>query len=212
MKKDNTNINKFIQWVERELDGKAVVSEKSCGRQSETYGVTVNKKGYFLKISDNAKLEYEKLFWLEDKVLVPRVIRFKTIGKKQALLMTAIDGKNLSRLGKEVSMDKTVDELVKVLQQLHRVSIKDYPFEILDKKGVLIHGDACLTNFIFNKKGQTACIDVGDLTVGNVEVDLAAAVWSLDYNFGAGYGKIFLEKYGIKNVTDELVEKLKGEY
>ena len=50
------------------------------------------------------------------------------------------------------------------------------------------------------------------LHVANIEVDFSAAIWSLQYNLGSGYDGMFLEKYGVENVTDEMVEKLKLKY
>lgn len=77
---------------------------------------------------------------------------------------------------------------------------------------MLVHGDACLPNFIFQGEKFSGYIDLGDLMVAKPEIDFAAAIWSLQYNLGPGHGKRFLEKYGVQNVTDEMVEKLRLQY
>jgi aminoglycoside phosphotransferase len=47
-----------------------------------------------------------------------------------------------------------------------------------------VRGDACLPNLIGCDDGLTGRIDPGDPGVGQVEADLAPAVWSLRYNPG----------------------------
>jgi aminoglycoside phosphotransferase len=42
-----------------------------------------------------------------------------------------------------------------------------------------VHGDACLPNFV---------------RIDSPEIDLAAAVWSLDHNLGPGFGGAFLRE------------------
>ena len=48
--------------------------------------------------------------------------------------------------------------------------------------------------------------------VASPKVDFSAAIWSLQYNLGSGYGGMFLKKYGVENVSDEMVEKLRLKY
>jgi aminoglycoside phosphotransferase len=76
----------------------------------------------------------------------------------------------------------------------------------------LVHGDACLPNFLYRGDHLSGYIDIGDLTVGEMEVDLAAAVWSLQYNLGPGHGLAFLREYGLKDADEERVEALRLKY
>ena len=69
-----------------------------------------------------------------------------------------------------------------------------------------------MPNFIFQDDNFSGYIDLGNLTIGSLEVDFSAAIWSLQYNLGPGYGMMFLKKYGVNNITDELVEKLRLQY
>ena len=51
-------------------------------------------------------------------------------------------------------------------------------------------------------------IDLGEMGVGDIEVDLSAAVWSLQYNLGPGLGERFLRAYGLPDATDHDVRRL----
>ena len=77
---------------------------------------------------------------------------------------------------------------------------------------VLVHGDACLPNFLFHGDELSGYINVGDLAVGEPEVDLVAAVWSLQYNLGPGYGLAFLREYGVSDADEKRVEALRQKY
>jgi len=59
------------------------------------------------------------------------------------------------------------------------VGAEDCPFEAYIPGESLIHGAACLPNIVVGDDGSTGYIDLGDTGVGDVEVDLSAAVWSL---------------------------------
>jgi aminoglycoside phosphotransferase len=48
--------------------------------------------------------------------------------------------------------------------------------------------------------------------VGDIEVDLAAAVWSLQYNLGPALGERFLRAYGLPAPTDQDVRRLRAAY
>lgn len=76
----------------------------------------------------------------------------------------------------------------------------------------IIHGDACLSNFIFDGDQFSGYIDLGDMRTDYPEVDLSAAVWSLQFNLGSGYGSRFLKKYGYHDSSEEMIEKLRFQY
>ena len=52
----------------------------------------------------------------------------------------------------------------------------------------------------------------GETGLGGPEVDLAAGVWTLQYNFGKGFARAFLEVYGWPPMTDQAIEKLRRRY
>jgi len=202
----------IIDWAETQLKTKATVTKEEYGDQSQVFRFHAPSGNYFLKLGAGLEKERERLEWLNGKLLVPKVIGFTKIDDKDALLLSAIEGRNLAALSKEWSAEKVVEKLVETLHKFHAVDAKNCPFGNFETGKVLAHGDACLPNFIFQGDNFSGYIDLGDLIVAKPEVDFSAAIWSLQYNLGAGYGKKFLEKYGVKNVTDELVERLRLKY
>jgi kanamycin kinase len=204
--------NKFTDWAKKEIGEDLLVSKEGYGDQNIVYQLDAPTGSYFLKIGLNLIDEKLRLEWLKDKLPIPRVIGFTSIGEKDALLMTAIKGRNLAELKKEWPVEKVLKELAEVLQRFHSTNTGGCPFGAHDPEMVLIHGDACLPNFIFYNGKFSGYIDLGDMHVGNVELDLSAAIWSLQYNLGPGYGLSFLQQYGIKDATEELVERLRLKY
>ena len=71
----------------------------------------------------------------------------------------------------------------------------------------LIHGDACLPNFILKDASHFSCfIDLGLAGYSDRHIDLYWAVWSLTYNLqDPRYGQLFLDYYGRDSInTDKL--------
>lgn len=71
----------------------------------------------------------------------------------------------------------------------------------------MVHGDACLPNFLADEWRLVGVVDLGALRVDAVEVDLAATVWSIGYNLGGGWVARFLDRYGYDS-SDETVARL----
>lgn len=203
---------KFIDWAKEQLDGVADVIKENYGDQSKVFKLHAASGNYFLKIGTGLEKERERLEWLNNKLPVPKVIGFTKIDDKDALILSAVEGKNLAALSKEWSPEKVVEKLAEVLLQFHAVDAKNCPFGKFESGKVLIHGDACLSNFIFQDDNFSGYIDLGDLMVADPDVDFSAAIWSLQYNLGSGYGGMFLEKCGVENVTEEMIEKLRLKY
>lgn len=202
----------YINWAEKQMGNKFAVHKEPHGDQSTVYGLESSTGNYFLKIAPELTKERQRLEWLNGKASVPKVIGFVRIEDKDALLLSVIEGKNLAKLSKEWPTDTVITKLAEALRQFHAIDAKDCPFGERGQNRVLVHGDACLPNFIFNNDHFSGYIDLGEMTVDNPEVDLAAAIWSLQYNLGPGHGLEFLKKYGAKDATEELVEKLRLQY
>ena len=164
----------------------------------------------FLKIGPRLQREYERLRWLEDRLPAPRPIGFTSEGGADALLMTAVEGDSLAALSTSLSPQAVIARLAMALRDLHATPAADWPFG--GEGGVLVHGDACLPNFLFMGNHLSRYIDVGDMALADPEVDLAAAVWSLQYNMGAGHGLAFLREYGAVGATEDEVERLRLSY
>lgn len=202
----------FTHWAEKELGSNIVVTKEPHGDQSTVYRLATPRGNYFLKIASELENERERLEWLAGKLPVPRVIGFIKIEDQDALLLSAIEGLNLAKLKKEWPSDRVIHKLAEALLQFHAVGINDCPFGEPGLGKILVHGDACLPNFIFKGGIFSGFIDLGDMRIDDVEVDLSAAIWSLQHNLGPGYGLKFLREYGVKNPTDELAEKLRLRY
>jgi len=77
---------------------------------------------------------------------------------------------------------------------------------------VLVHGDYCLPNVLVREGKLSGIVDVGLSGLGTPEADLAAGVWTLQYNYGKGFARSFLEAYGWPPMSDEAIEKLRRRY
>ena len=202
----------FIDWAEKQLGEKPVETKEAHGDQSEGFHLVISTGSYFLKIAPSLVEERKKIDWLAEKLPVPKIVGFTRIGEKDAILMTSIEGLNLAKLRRQWPIEKVIDKLAEALLKFHAVDASDCPFGEAGADKVLVHGDACLPNFIFKDEVLSGYIDLGDMRVDYKEADLCAAIWSLQFNLGAGYGIKFLERYGVENVTEEMVEKLRLQY
>jgi len=65
------------------------------------------------------------------------------------------------------------------------------------KRDVLIHGDYCLPNVLFDDWKLEGFIDLADSGIGDRHYDLAMGLWTLNYNLKTQkYGQRFLDAYG----------------
>lgn len=99
-----------------------------------------------------------------------------------------------------------------LLPQFH-ISSREEAYQLIQEQGhlltvdALIHGDACLPNFILKDAATFSCfIDVGLAGLSDRHIDLYWAIWSLTYNLSdRQYAELFLDYYGRKDVdTDKL--------
>ena len=102
--------------------------------------------------------------------------------------------------------------LVSALRTFHSVRVIGCPFEAYVPGESLVHGDASLPNIIIGDDGSNGFINLGDMGVGDLEVDLSAAVWSLEYNLAPGFGRGFLRAYRRRDATEHDVERLWAMY
>ncbi|HLK61196.1 MAG TPA: phosphotransferase [Chthonomonadaceae bacterium] len=166
----------------------------------------------FLKIGPNLEKEYNKLRWMEGRLSCPCPVGFLSHSSADALLTSAIEGEDLAALADVLPPETIIARLTTALQALHTTPITDWPFERSERGKVLVHGDACLPNFLYHGDHLSGYIDLGDLRVGSPEIDLAAAVWSLQYNLGPGHGLAFLRAYGWQEANEDQVERLRRKY
>ncbi len=210
----NEEFNDFLTWAKELVSSEVRVSREPHGDEGVVYRLESDTQKYFLKIKSdsNFQSEREHLIWLKDKLPVPDLLGFTTKDGVGAILLTAVEGKNLKVLSEGWTPEKVIEVLVSALHTFHSVNTQEWPFERMEGGTVLVHGDACLPNFIFHNGKFSGYIDLGEVKVGNVELDLAAAIWSLQYNLGKGYGSAFLKRYGYQDTSEETVERLRFQY
>lgn len=162
--------------------------------------------------------EATKLAWLAGYVRVPAVLGFGAEPDGSVWLHTSGLPGTSAVLGEWLTRpESVVPELGRALRAFHdRVPVDDCPWtwsvtERLAAKGpaaaqlgaappldlVVCHGDACNPNFILDADGATCgYVDLGLCGVADRWADLAPALLSLGWNFGAGWEASFLAGYG----------------
>ena len=167
-------------------------------------------RSLYLKIGPNLAREQARLGWLAGRLPVPQVLGLVSYHDVDALLMTALPGESLASLKSILPPQEIITRLSEALKTVHAIPLADWPFGSTGT--VLVHGDACLPNFLYAGNRFTGCVDVGDMTMGDRETDLSAAVWSLQYNLGPGYGLAFLREHGLHHANEEDAERLRRRY
>lgn len=200
----------YIHWAASNLNvPDAVVTKVWSGDNSTVYKIDQ----WYLKIGFGLAPEQERLRWLNSRLPVPNVIAFSTLEHKDALLTTPVAGKSLADLKQQLPASDIVEMLASALRAFHKAATGDCPFNAAISGEALVHGDACLPNIMFHDDGTlSGFVDLGQMGVGDIEVDLSAAVWSLQYNLGPGHGLAFLRAYGRTSATSDDVDRLWAMY
>jgi aminoglycoside phosphotransferase len=201
-----------IDWAKQYLSNVEDVKKDAHGDQSEVYHIQTPIQNFILKVAPDLQGERDRIDWLQGKLPVPVLTNFGHIDEKDVLLMTELKGRNLASLAKDWPVEDVVRHLAATVRMFHYTDIKDCPFGERGQGKVLIHGDACLPNFIFEGSHFSGYIDLGDTGIGDPEIDLSAAIWSLQYNLGPGYGTQFLQEYGYSESSEGKVEELRLRY
>jgi kanamycin kinase len=163
----------------------------------------------YVKAAPGLAAECDRLRWLTGRVPVPPVLAFHA-DDVDRLATAALPGHDLAMPEHLADPAKLVDALAAALRTFHDLDPTDCPFG--DQAGVLTHGDACLPNFLAEGDHVTGYLDLGAAGLAPREHDLAAAVWSLQYNLGPGHARRFLDAYGAPPMTDDEIEALRGSY
>ena len=203
----------LLTWASS-IAGEGITSALQVGSNeiNQVFRLTLAHQDLFLKTGPSLRSEYERLQWLHGRLPCPRPWGFTTMGDKDAVLMSAIPGRDLAGLCQSLPSSVIITRLAAALQTMHATPIDDWPFENRENGTVLVHGDACLPNFVYLDDRLSGYIDLGDLAVATPETDLAAAVWSLQYNLGPGHGGAFLSAYGWPSADAVEVERLRQMY
>jgi len=165
----------------------------------------------YLKLAPDMRDERDRLAWAAGKLLVAEVLGFRPGSDADWLLTSGLSGEPLSNPEHTARPERLVIRLADALHRVHALDPHSCPFGEPSPDDVVVHGDACLPNFLATDDELTGYVDLGDLCRAPVEIDLAAAVWSLQYNLGPGWGAPFLAAYGWPN-DEETVEALRQSY
>jgi aminoglycoside phosphotransferase len=156
--------------------------------------------------------ERDRLDWLQGRLPVPEVVGFFQAAGDDWLVTREVPGVPLYHRSVTWPPSQVARVLGQILRTIHATDATDCPFGIRRRGHVLVHGDYCLPNVLVTDGVLTGLIDVGQTGLGDPRVDLAAGVWSLQYNFGPGQGREFLEGYGTQPMTDQEIERLRRRY
>jgi kanamycin kinase len=166
----------------------------------------------FVKRAAHLVAERDRLEWLAGRWPVPEVVGlFHALGDDW-LVTRAVAG--VPMFDKSVGWEPkhVAARFGEFLKVLHAADASGCPFGVRKRGHVLVHGDYCLPNVLVHEGRLSAVVDVGLAGLGNPEVDLAAGVWTLQYNYGKGFARDFLDAYGWPPMSDEAIEKLRRQY
>jgi aminoglycoside phosphotransferase len=166
----------------------------------------------FVKRAAHLTGERDRLGWLGGHWPVPVVVGFFHAFGDDWLMTREVAGVPLYHRTVGGDPAQKAQLLGEMLRELHSTDPSKLPFGVPRPGQVLVHGDFCLPNVLVTEGKLSAVIDVGGAELGSPEVDLAAGVWSLQYNFGQGFGRDFLAAYGWPPMTDQAIERLRRRY
>ena len=166
----------------------------------------------FVKRAADLAGERDRLAWLDGRWPVPRVAGFFHELGDDWLLTHEITGVPMYHPSVGWQPLRVAGRLGEILRGLHATEATDCPFGVRKQGHVLIHGDYCLPNVLVSDGELRGLVDVGLSGLGNPEDDLAAGVWTLQYNYGKGFARAFLDAYGWPPMTDVAIEKLRRRY
>jgi kanamycin kinase len=156
--------------------------------------------------------ERDRLAWLQGRWPVPGLIGLYHGLGDDWLLTHAVRGVPLSDRSIAWEPARMAKRLGEILRDLHATDASGCPFGEAGPGAVLVHGDFCLPNVLVEDGRLSALVDVGGAGLGDPRVDLAAGVWTLQYNYGPGHAREFLDAYGWEPMTDAEIERLRRRY
>jgi kanamycin kinase len=166
----------------------------------------------YVKRAAHLEGERDRLAWLAGRWPVPETIGFFRELGDDWLVTHAVRGVPMYDPSVGWEPDRVAATLGAILRDLHATDAADCPFGEQRAGHVLVHGDYCLPNVLVEEGKLSALVDVGQAGLGNPEIDLAAGVWTLQYNYGPGFARTFLDAYGWPPMSDAAIEKLRRRY
>ena len=199
--------------VEAELGGAAFEEQFAWMSWAGTvWRVRAHGRTVFVKRAAHLDDERDRLAWLRGRWPVPEAIGFFHEMGDDWLVTREVRGVPLQDRSLGWEPDRVASTLGTILRGLHATDAAGCPFGVRKPGNVLVHGDYCLPNVLVEDGKLSALVDVGRSGLGNPEVDLAAGVWTLQYNYGPGFARAFLDAYGWPPMSDQALEKLRRKY
>jgi len=180
--------------------------------EHRVYRLVSGRDRFFLKVAPDVENERLRLEWLSNRINAPRVVASGLLDGVAWLATTEVQGDDLTSPIFRDRPAAIARLLAAALRLIHAVDVTDCPFDAPRTGDVLVHGDACLPNILVGGHAEFGYVDLADAACASPEVDLSAAVWSLHYNHGPGYGPLLLAEYGWPMTTDDEVERLRRQY
>jgi kanamycin kinase len=156
--------------------------------------------------------ERDRLEWLKGRWPVPETVGFFHELGDDWLVTRALRGVPMYDASVGWEPVRVATTLGEILRGLHATDASGCPFGERRPGHVLLHGDYCLPNVLVEDGRLSGLVDVGQSGLGNPETDLAAGVWTLQYNYGPGHARAFLAAYGWPPMSDAAIEKLRRKY
>ena len=166
----------------------------------------------YVKRAEHLAGEADRLAWLRGRWPVPQLIGLFHGFGDDWLLTHAVRGVPLNHRSIGWDGATMARRLAEMLVELHSLDATGCPFGEAKPGHVLVHGDYCTPNVLIEDGQLTALVDVGGARLDSPRVDWAAAIWSLQYNYGSGFARRFLDTYGAPAMTDEEIERLRRSY
>ena len=166
----------------------------------------------FVKRAAELEGEKSRLEWLAGRLPVPEVVGFVRANGDDWLLTREIPGVPLYDASLGWEPPRVARRFGEILRAIHSVDVSECPFGAAAESHVLIHGDYCLPNVLVQEGGLAGLVDMGRAGRGDPRDDLAAAFWTLHYNYGHGFAPDFLDAYGAPPMTDREIERLRRRY
>src|SRR6266481_5641692 len=156
--------------------------------------------------------EHDRTVWMGGRLPAPEVLGLFHAFGDDWLLTRAMPGVPLHdrSLGWEPSI--VARRLGEILRDIHAVDAAGCTFGRPGKGHLLIHGDYCLPNVLVEEGRLSGLIDLGGAGLGDPQDDLAAGVWTLQYNYGPGHAREFLDAYGWPPMSEKSIERLRRRY
>jgi aminoglycoside phosphotransferase len=171
-----------------------------------------NSRAVYVKRAAELRGERDRLAWLRGRLPVPEVVGFFHVVGDDWLMTREMPGVPLYHASVGLSPEQVARVFGEILRGIHGTDATECPFGTRKLGHVLIHGDYCLPNILVSDGKLSGLIDVGGAGLGDPRQDLAAGVWTLQYNFGKGFAREFLDAYGAPATTDKEIERLRRKY